>query len=238
MAKYLYCLVRGQGERDGFPTGVEGAAISSICVREVLACVSDVTNDLPPLSVANVLAHHAVVEHALSCFPAVLPCRFGTVAANHEKAVALLEARYSQLVESLDVLQGSVEISIKVLLPGNALPTDNSQKAQREVGATEGMRYLLQKRTQYHRAQYFEAQTEQLKQSLQAAASAFIGAIKAEHAPLEQGLMVTFHCLLKRTQLASFKQHYHHWQRGHPHMRFLYTGPWPPYTFAALDLRR
>jgi len=238
MAQYLYCLVRGQGERDGFPTGVEGAVISSIRVREVVACVSDVTNDLHRLSVADVLAHHAVVDHALSCFPAVLPCRFGTVAASHAEAVALLEARYSRLVESLDVLQGSVEISIKVLLPGNALPTDNSREARSEVGATQGMRYLLRRRTQYRRVQCFEAQTEQLKQALQAATSPFIEAIRVERTPLAKGSMATFHCLLKRTQLESFKQHYHRWQRGYPHMRFLYTGPWPPYTFAALDLRR
>jgi hypothetical protein len=179
-----------------------------------------------------------VVNYALAYFPTVLPCRFGTTTSNQAEAIALLEGRYPQLMESLDFLQGKVEIGLKVLLPATTLRRDHDSDERKRGQPEEGVRYLLQRRAQHHRVQELEAQTEHLMQSLHAAACPFIEAIKVERSAQENGLTLMLNCLLKRSQLEPFKQCYDQWRDRYAELHMLYSGPWPPYTFAAADFRQ
>lgn len=234
--KYLYCLVRGEGECHGFPTGVDGMAIHPIRVEEMSALVSDVNPSGGSRSVENALAHHEVVSQALACFPAVLPCRFGTVVADERGVVALLTARYPRLEGYLDRFQGKVEAGIKAILDGGGLHAHEPWGGGAREGRTPAERYLFEKRARFRRAEALEAQAERLTHALQEATSPVVEAVKAERKPFGEGLIVTLCCLLERTNLAPFRQGYEQVRRGYPQVRFLYTGPWPPYSFADMDL--
>jgi hypothetical protein len=211
-------------------------AIHPIRVGEISALVSDVTPGGGSRSVNNALAHHAVVSHALACFPAVLPCRFGTLVPDEAGVVVLLRERHPRIEQSLDTLQGRVEIGIKAMLAGPDLHAHQEPESGAQEGRTPGERYLFDKRVQYHAARRLTALAEPLTHALREVTSPFVQAIEVEQKPLERGLMLTLCCLVERSNLTPLKQGYERVRQAYPQVRFLYSGPWPPYTFAAIDL--
>jgi hypothetical protein len=216
---------------------VGATEIFPLHVEEIFALVSDVYGDVYPSQVDDVLAHHVVVGHALLAYTTVLPCRFGTLAATELEAVALLRARYSLLESHLRFLEDTVEMCIRALIPGTPQAPDLWCHEPQWQSFTQGTRYLAQKRLQHQRFQALQAQANTLIQSFQAVTFPFLSAIKTEQHSLETGLLTTLHCLVQQPYSELFKQRYEHWRHGHRHVQFLYTGPWPPYTFAAFDLR-
>lgn len=234
--KYLYCLVRGQGSCHGFPAGVDRMAIHCIRVGEIGTLVSDVDPTGAGRRVDNALAHHGVVNHALAVFPAVLPCRFGTVMRDEAEAVGWLIERYGRLASHLDQFQGRVEMGIKAILEGECLEGHEPPTGGAHERRTAGTRYLLEKRARFLEAKHLEAQAERLVHTLQDATSPFVEAVRTARQPFDRGLMLSVCCLLERTTLTRFKQGYEQWRLEYPQVRFLSTGPWPPYSFAEADL--
>lgn len=234
--KYIYCLVRGDGDCRGFPLGVDGMPIHSIRVGGISALVSDVTSGGAERTLENALAHHGVVSQALACFPAVLPCRFGTIVEDESRVAALLTARYPRLEGYLDRFQGKVEVGIKAIFEEGCLEAHEPRGGGAQEGRTPAERYLFEKRAQFRRAEALKAQAERLTHALQEATSPFVEAVKAERKPFGEGLIVMLYCLMEQARLPSFKQGYEQVRQGYPQVRFLYTGPWPPYSFADMDV--
>jgi len=234
--KYLYCLVRGQGSCHGFPAGVDRMAIHPIRLGEIGTLVSDVDPTGAGRRVDNALAHHRVVNHALAVFPAVLPCRFGTVMRDEAETVGLLIERYTRLASDLERFQGRVEMGIKAILEGEDREGHEPPKGCAWERRGAGTRYLREKRARFHEAQHLEAQAERLIHTLQEATSPLVEAVRSERKPFGRGLILSICCLLERTALTRFKQGYAEWRLEYPQARLLSTGPWPPYSFAAVDL--
>jgi len=234
--KYLYCLVRGEGECRGFPAGMRGMAIHPIGVAAITALVSDVMPGGANRTVENALAQHEVVSHALACFPAVLPCRFGTVVRDDAEVVRLLATRYPRLNACLDTVQGKVEVGIRALLEERDSEESGPVASCVRQGRTPGERYLLGKTSQYRESLALEEQATRLTRALQEATSPCVEAIKVERSSLRKGLLLTLCCLVDRGNLTPFKQGYALWGRRYPRVRLLLTGPWAPYSFVDVHL--
>jgi len=234
--KYVYCVVRGAGDCHGFPPGVEGMPIHSIRVGEIGALLSDAHPGGDRRGVENALAHHGVVSYALACFPAVLPCRFGTVMRDAVEVVGVLQERYPRLEDFLDRFQGKVEVGIKALLEEGGLEARAPAGGHLQEGGPAGARYMCEKSARLYTATRLVAEAERLVHTLHEATFPFVEALRSERKPCEQGVMLSVCCLLERTKLAPFRQRYEGWRRDYPQVCFLYTGPWPPYTFADMDV--
>ena len=186
----------------------------------------------------NVRAHDAALK-ALSDAGTVIPCRFCTILPAEDDVRASLERHHDAIVATLDALDGKKEWGVKLTADTRAAPA-----AEREPSSGDsGRAYLMQKKRRGGQREEVlrlaaEAAEQCHRELFALAADAALlpardrGAARGWHLSLNAAYLVAdsgapaFHA--KVAELS---------QRYHPHgLRIDLTGPWPPYTFVALNL--
>lgn len=179
----------------------------------------------------NVLTHQEVVNWALELSRSVIPCRFGVWVTDEAGVITLLGKNASRLETHFARLEGKVEVEIKAILSG--------QQCKKKMPAgklTVGERYLLAKKEKYHGVESLSEQGQRLYHVLNKMTSPFWTAIKAEETPFRQKLILRLFYLIEKEKVGFFKNAYERTCQKIPQCKFLYTGPWPPYSFADMTL--
>ncbi|HEV8717976.1 MAG TPA: GvpL/GvpF family gas vesicle protein [Candidatus Binatia bacterium] len=230
---YVYCFVQGAKERTLFPRGLNGQRVSVVSAAGIGAVVSEGIPATVSPEVENVLVHQEVVSRALELSRSIIPCRFGVWVADETGVMTLLSKNASRLEAHFARLEGKIEIEIKALLSG--------QQGKRKVpakGLTVGEKYLLAKREKYYGTESLSAQGQGLCQKLNESTAPFWTAVKAEEISFRQKLIMRLVYLVERENLDCFTSAYERACQHAPQGKFLYTGPWPPYSFADISLFR
>ncbi len=178
----------------------------------------------------NVLTHQEVVNWALELSRSVIPCRFGVWVTDEAGVITLLDKNTSRLETHFARLEGKVEVEIKAILSG--------QPCKRKMPAgklTVGERYLLAKK-KHHGMESLSEQGQRLYHELNKMTSPFWTAIKAEETSFRQKLILRLFYLIEKEKVGFFKSAYERTCQKIPQCKFLYTGPWPPYSFADMTL--
>jgi len=79
-------------------------------------------------------------------------------------------------------------------------------------------------------------QGKKLCQTLNKSTVPFWTAVKAEETSSRQKLILRLFYLVERDQVDFFKSAYEEISQKIPHCKLLYSGPWPPYSFADVTL--
>jgi len=115
--KYIYCIIETKDQRNYGAIGVGegGAEVLTIGYDDLSMVVSN--HPLHKLSVSreNMLAHERVVEKVMEEYEAVLPVRFGTIAASAEEIRNLLDRRRREFTGALRAMDHKVELGVKGL---------------------------------------------------------------------------------------------------------------------------
>ena len=253
---------------DAFPPGLGGAKVHHISFSGISALIShvdsvEVRHAVPvPDTVQNVLAHQEVVDAALRLYRSVIPCRFGTLFPDNKNILMFLKEHYTRLDAHLTKLEGKIEVSVQVILnrrgsvPVPALTAaplatreqgdaeTRGQSPQRPSAASPclkrraGISYLLKKKEKLHASKELDEQAERLSLDLNRAMSPLWSDVKIQKRSTERKLLLSICYLVDQQKLPAFKLAYQKFKRENPTLRLLYTGPWPPYTFADIDLRK
>jgi hypothetical protein len=248
---YVYCFVKGVEKASVFPRGLGGRKVRVVSSAGIGAVVSEGNPDTVVGNVENVLVHQEVVGRALELCRSVIPCRFGVWVTDEAGVIALLRKNASPLETHLTKLAGKVEVGIKAILNGRQdepVLVGAHGRAPLHEGLTAGERYLLEKRERYHGAESLSGQARRLSQELNKATSPFWTAVQTESKQVRQGVKLSLFYLIERDKLGSFKNAYgqfceqfckqfcERFYQEAPHCKLLYTGPWPPYSFAEVIL--
>lgn len=228
--QYVYCFVKEAERASSFPRGLGGKKVRVVSFAGLGAVVSEGSPEGVGEKVANVLVHQQVVGRALDFSRSVLPCRFGVWVADEVGVLTLLRKNASRLATHLARLENKVEVEIKALLAGqqdSKLPP---------VKLTAGEKYLCAKREQYHGRAGFSEQARQLSQELNQATAPFWTTVKTEKKPTRQGVQLSLLYLIEREKLDCFQRAYERFRHKASRHKLLYTGPWPPYSFADVTL--
>ena len=220
--KYIYCLVSNLQPFHTLPLGLGGMRVYEVSFRYISALVSDLNSYRLKGNMEEALAHQRVVARALLLSQSVVPCRFGMLFETEEKVLSLLKGHYPTLRRHLTKLMGKVEVGIKAIFHARAVPGE---------GLMDGERYLLMKRGLMEEA-------DQLLRELNKATSPFWMEVKAERRYKDKGIFLNLCYLVERGKLPSFEDSYRRFLRRRPDLTLVYTGPWPPYSFADIDLRK
>lgn len=229
---YIYCFVR-EAKRDEapLPCGFEGRGVSLVSVADIGAVVSEGNPNSLGGTVDNILVHQQVIEKAGELFCSVIPCRFGLWLADATDVRALLRKNASQLATYLTRLAGKAEIEIAAILKG---------RPQRErapmAGLTVGETYLLTKREQRRRAAGVNEHQQKFSQELNQSTAPFWTAVKTEEAFSRSQCILRHFYLVEREKIGFFEKAYLRMSQQRPHRKLLYSGPWPPYSFADMTL--
>jgi hypothetical protein len=115
--KYAYCVIRSSGDRVSFEElGFEGEEVYTLDYRDLAAVISDATFREYAVNEQDVEAHRRVVEQVMREH-SVLPVAYGMAFRNRKLLQIALGTGYRAMKEAFEVVDGRVELGIKVILP-------------------------------------------------------------------------------------------------------------------------
>jgi hypothetical protein len=223
---YLYAITdRPETPLPAGP-GLEDAALRNLAYRGIVAVVSPLTTAEVPLTEDNLWQHEAIVE-VLMADRAVLPVRFGTVLSNKAAVQNVLAAHYADFVASLDRVRGRVELGLRVLW--NSEIQNPKSKIQ---NPNSGRAYLMARLEEERQARAWRQRAEALAEELHASL-AQLAAESTQQVLVTPRLLLTAAYLVERDRVTVFQREVEALSTAYPALRFLCTGPWPPYNFVA-----
>lgn len=215
---YVYCVGPRSHPEPGPIEGVDGAPVRAETVSGLVAWVSHLSRPPAP-SLEGVRAHNAVVE-AATATATPLPFRFGQWFESRDALHRSIDERRDRLELALHRVDRALEFGVRVVDPAHQeAPPDR----------TSGTAYL---EALALRARQGEADRAR---GLDAAA-----ALRARLGPLvrdervEQGgagTLAAIAHLVARHDTGEYRDKIMEYSRERPELRFLVTGPWPPYGF-------
>lgn len=228
--------------------GVGGAPVRVLVSGRLAAIVSSVGTDQfheEPLRrnledvawvTATARAHHRVVDAIWRDHPSIAPLRMATVYLDDDKVRALMDAKEETFAAALDRIRGRQEWGVKVF----AAARSDSEPYEDDSTLGPGAAYLLRRRAAREHASRVRRKqqeaAEALHQQLAAAASA-----SRRYPPQdpelsgrgEDMLLNAAYLVEMGRSTAAFAGVIESWLS--PLIEVTPTGPWPPYSFAALE---
>lgn len=239
-AVYLYAIADRPEAPLPSSRGLQGASLSSLACGDLAAVFSPLTATDVQATESALWLHEEVVE-ALMAERAVLPVRFGSVFSNEAAVRAELMARYTALVAALDRVRGRVELGLRVLWDDDQEAirkkweiTDRAQRssrAPRALSPGDGRSYLMTRLEEERRAQARRQRAEALAAEIHTPLTR-LAVASARQVLITPRLLLTGAYLLEHDRVAAFRREVEMLSAAHSVLRFLCTGPWPPYSFA------
>lgn len=220
---YLYCAIpAGSVPHQGL-AGLDGMQVRSLTNASIEYWYSRLARRPEP-SIEGIREHNAVVEAAVTEQVTPLPLRFGQWFENEVQLRERIAPLHTLHTEKLNDFQGALEFGLRIVDPREQPPVHEQPTA-----VTSGRDYLLALR---------ERQTLQLSTVAEAVAAdvtaicgSFVRAEKVEQLKTAHGVISTAH-LVPRPHFAAWRKAVDTLRQQYPELRFLASGPWPPYSFA------
>jgi gas vesicle protein GvpL/GvpF len=228
------------------PTGVGGEPVRTVVSGRLAAVVNSVDStqfdedalrrnleDLRWLE-RTARAHHGVVDAVGSRHP-IAPMRLATIYLNDENVRTLLDERAGQFATALDRITGRVELGVKAF----AVRTPEEPEPEVDPAAGPGAAYLMRRRAARDRATEGGQRVRDVAEEVHRRLSAL--AVGSRRYPPQDPRLTGYHdeMVLNAAYLVE------HDRAGDltcavedvdaPGLRLETTGPWAPYSFAALD---
>ena len=229
MKLYLYCLAEDIDELTHDLIGVGGASVRLLKLEGFSLLVSEFAEDIVPLTRENALNHAAVVRSVLDR-RTPLPFRFATLVTETELR-SYLASRREALREKLELVRGRVEMSVKVIWDHDV----HDQPRRHEIPEKPGTAFLAQKRLEILGSETRVAEAKQLASWL----SDRVGQVVKEtriNTDVKGKLILSVAHLVERGVVEEYRARLKEIRAERPELHFLVSGPWPPYSFANIDL--
>lgn len=219
---YLYCVgapghpaPEGVSGIDGAPTAARETAGLSAWVSELKAA--------PTPTLERIREHNRVVERACDERTA-LPLRFGQWFADAAALEASVRDRLDDLRRGLEKVAGALEMGVRIIDPAQA-------RAAEPPDRSTGRAYLEALARREGAAKEARDRGDAVARSL---TERLIGLVRdARVRPLGSGAgLAAVAYLVPRHDIGSYESAVHDFAARHEDLRFLFSGPWPPYGFA------
>lgn len=237
---YLYCVTDAEVEVPAALTGLADQPVQTLRAGDCAAWFS-VLEAAPPVSIAAVQAHNAVVQAALERAEATVPVRFGQVLEGTEALRRHLEQQ-DGYGEQRARVRGCVEFAIRILLrPGGGADADAGEARTHAAdpargtargsgaGADSGTSYLQARARDIHRQRRRKEQSSALAEAMAERLDPLVRDRRIELAEQPPGAMVAH--LVQRSRAEAYLQEARRLAEDVEGGRALVTGPWPPYSF-------
>jgi len=227
MKLYAYCLVEDLDAFDPTTRGISGAAVRSLQIDDLAVLVSDFNADTVAVTKENALDHAAVVRSVLDR-TAPLPFRFGTLVTGQQLR-SYISARKPALQTRFEHVRGCVEMSVKII---REISTDNETPRD---DITSGTSFLEEKRLALLGSEQKAAEATEISTWLHEQVNGLIRDEQATVRSSEKLVLAAAH-LVERDKIPQYKERLAAARKNRPELHFLFSGPWPPYSFANIEL--
>ena len=219
------------------PYGELGAVVS--CIGS-----ADVNGAAPASTAENLVRHERVVEAV--CPGGALPARFGTTLPTRKAVTQAMATQYHALLADLRRIGDKVEMGIAALwqerdpapLPVPERTPEMSGRPGLDATPADrrGLAYLHERQAAYQRTATARERAEALARDLDVALRPFVLDCRRSLSPSER-LALRDRYLLDHEQASAFQQAFDEVRQRHAEVRFLLSGPWPPYSFVTPPAR-
>jgi hypothetical protein len=219
MSYLLHCIVEQNADEPPPERRVRMVAADGLAA--VVSCVED-AGAAP--GVASLLAYEKVVEAIHARMP-VVPLRYGCLMESESGIVRLLEDRCQEYKALLSRFRGMTEMAIRVLCPAceGSLPSSS---------LPPGAAYLAALRNRYSCGDSLAPEETRLADRIAGALSGCYAEQRREASPAERKRLVSLYFLTPRSCVERFRDQSRR-IRLPGGVKWLLSGPWPPYNFAA-----
>ena len=226
MGLYVYCIVPASHRPAADLKGVDGLAVEHRVVGNIGVWVSG-CSARPEPSIERVRDHNRVVEAAVSAQVTPVPVRFGQWLTSGEALQAHVSERAGWYAAALDRFAGCLEFGIRVLdpdqQPARNLPTP---------AGTTGRQYMAALREQHRARESAEPALAELRERIHERFAALVRAEQFETPETTHGKTAVVH-LVEQANFDAYRAVVQELRAEFTSLRFLSSGPWPPYSFAA-----
>jgi hypothetical protein len=230
---YLYCLSDEVTARmlEGV-AGVLGVAPRVIDCEGIAVVLSECEETTVPVTREHVLAHERVVSRVLS-ETTPLPFRFGTL-ASAERVENYVVSQKASLQAALERVRGAVEMSVKIIWDASEQRREDvAGVAQSIESAGAGTKFLLEKRRELAGDELLKRRAEDLSAWLAEILREVVKDSFVEMNPA-QSLVISASHLVERSSINAYRGRIDDASKERADLRFLTSGPWPPYSFSNL----
>lgn len=253
-ALYVYAITDAT-VRFELGSGIEGRSVEAVQQGRLLALVHRMHASPyvgPDHQVQRwALEHSRVVERAWNAADTVLPVTFDVLVAPlgemsaAERLRSWLGEHTTPLEDRLDALRGRVELKVELAFDAATIRVLHDQDPslngirQELVGRSPGVRRLLEKKVEVAERSAVAARarecTDRAARRLAALATEMI-----ERRPVARGdsehPVASFSLLVARSDIDPVGAELSAIQRTDPALRIRFLGPWPPYSFADVNI--
>ena len=229
MKLYAYCLTERLDAPDDLPPGVSGSKVSLLQHEELGVLVSASEIDAVPVTRENALAHAAVVRSLLDQ-TTPLPFRFGNIIPEQQLR-SYLTARKSALKTQLAHVRGCVEMNVKIIQQ----PENNDAERPQLDSQGPGTAFLADKRREIVGNELRSSQSAELATLVRETVDGLVKDEQVTLRPSERLVLAAAH-LVERTSIQAYREKMAEAVKLRPELHFLVSGPWPPYSFANIEL--
>ena len=226
---YLDCLLRRASEPPAGLVGVDDTPVRAIDLDGIGAWVSDVTGTTMVASPARARGHDRVVRSALDR-ETPLPARFGQVVADVAALIAMVGSRRAALESALDAVAGTVEMTVRVLLPSVDEGAPASPHLQPERRSISGRDYLERAAAKQQRERNVLAMGRIVRERVSSAVQELVRAEAFSGAQAGSGMATLSH-LVPRENVEVYRSTLLQLRDKEPTLAIMVSGPWAPYSF-------
>lgn len=241
MTLYAYCLsdeLAGRVPED--VTGVDGKGPRILEYEGIQVVVSEFEGAKVAVERENVFAHERVIQRVLG-HVTPLPFRFGTLVTS-KGLEEYVRGNRAQLIKSLEHVRDSLEMSVKIIWDAQSMRGEVGRRAEAARGRKVDESPAYGKGAAYLAARRREILGDDLLKERAEEIAAWLGQRIGEAAHdrnLEKrpsaSLVVRAAFLVRRARLKGYQKRVDEARAERAHLRFLTSGPWPPYSFSNIN---
>ncbi len=230
MKLYAYCLCADLDAFDNSVSGVSGAVLRVLKVEDISVLVSDC--ETVAATQENMLAHAAVVRSVCTRTTPV-PLRFGTLATEPQLRSFITHNKVA-IANKLLHLSGCVEMDLKTAWQSSNSATTNLDEPDPATGP--GTAFLREKRRELLGDEPTAAQRAELSNLLGEELGDLIKEEKIRLGSSEKALPARVFHLVEAVKIKEYRQKVQELRERRPDLQLEVSGPWPPYSFANIEL--
>jgi hypothetical protein len=221
---YAYCILPEGRQPPETLTGIAGTRVTAVAAGGV-SCWTSHLHESPAGGAGVARQHNAVVVAAMDREVTPVPLRFGQLFPDRDALVEGVTARSDDWIELLGRFAGRAEYGVRV-----ARTHADAARDVRAAGAESGTAYMAALARRHADETGRREEGARIDRLIRERAGSLIADARVEPAAGAEGIaslayMVAwkdadaYHALLEniRSEMSG--------------LRFLYTGPWPPYSF-------
>ena len=230
MKLYVYCLAEGVDHLPKTPRGVSGEPVRIVRFEDLSALVSVWRSDAFKINRKNALAHHEVVR-SITEQTTPLPARFGTL-VTVEQLSNYVSTHHQAIKDKLAHVSDRVEMNVRMIetTGGAGAPQEN------KTVPGPGTAFLLEKQKNLLREEAGAARKGQLSAWLYEKLGDLIKDEKISLTPSDTVILARADHLIERVNVQEYRTKMARAVEERPEVRFMVSGPWPPYSFANIEL--